>query len=173
MAYKKMNKKYKNKPQTNAEQIQEKTKKNGGYFGLFGSIVCTVICLFILLILLDSSYNYMNIYNNGNQTVGTIHQIIRRRGSRGRTNYTIYIQYRTGNIERVQRLESIGPIRRIASHPVGTNIRVRYHPDNPTTIIHATPADIRANAIGISILFGLGIIFGVGGIRHRYLYGKE
>ena len=167
MAYKKVDKNYKNKSQTNAERIQ----KENPYLGIFGSVALMVICLFILLIWLDSAHNYMNIYNNGNQTVATIHRI-RRSSGRGR-NYHIYVRYRTNNsnIERLERLESIGS-RRLASHPIGTNVVIRYHPDNPTTILHATPRDIILDTIFFTVFFGSLIILGIAGLRRRYLYGK-
>jgi len=166
MGYQKSNKGHKSQVAT---KNQEQKKNESGYLGLFWSIVLTIGCVLFLLIITDISIRDMDIYNNGNQTVGTIHQI-RRSGRRSRN---VYVRYRVGNIKHIQRVNEASFFNRLSSNFVGDNILVKYHPDNPNTIIHGTARSIKINFAISIIISGIGLIYGIAGIYDRYMYGKQ
>jgi len=148
-------------------------KKKSGYFGLFGSIVCTVLCLLFLLLIIDISIRDIDIYNNSNQTVGTIHEIVRT-GSRsrgGRRRTAVYIRYSVDNTEYIQGLSTVSS-RRFASRPIGARVHVRYNPNNHNLVVESSD-DIKAFLIVSIIFLGYGIFHGMAGIYHRYMYGKQ
>jgi len=144
-----------------------KKKKARDYFGLTGCIACVAVCFLILLIMLDNLVTRMNIYNTGNQTVGTIHQI--RRG--GRRSHHVYIRYRTNDssIERIQRVNISSNHNRLAPHPLGTNVLIMYHPNDPNNIIYGTARNIINEQIFPICLVGSLMIFGIVETRRQYL----
>jgi len=144
-----------------------------GYFGFVGSIVLTVICLFLFVWTVVSTVRHLNIYNNGNQTMGTVHQVRRSYRSRGGVRYTTYIRYEVNNIERIQRLNMDFFGGGIGNPDIGTIVNIRYHPNNSNYIFRGTRNGIVANLIIYSVLCGGGLLFGVFGIRYRYLQGKQ
>jgi len=144
-----------------------------GYFGFVGSIVLAVICLLLLIWTTVATVRHLNIYNNGNQTTGTVYRVERRSGSRGRVTFTVFVRYEANNRERIQRVNTDFFGGGIGNREIGSTVNIRYHPNNPNYIFNGTRNWIIGNVIFYGILFGGGMLFGVFGARFRYRHRKD
>jgi len=157
----------------NYQNKKRKQKKQGSdYVGLIGGFCCIAFFLIIWLIVLDESVTDMNIYRNGNQTVGTIHRI-RSSGRGNRLN--VYIRYTTSNsnIERIQRVSIRSASVSGLSLRVGTNVHIRYHPDNPNAIQYGTAQMIINDIIFDSLFTGIIVILGIIGMYYYYIKARK
>ena len=104
---------------------------------------------------------FMNIYNNGLETVGTITEIYRR-SNRPRAGIDTYVRYNVDGAYHTN-IVSLHTTRHRRVGGVGDEIIIMYHPDDPSFIVWGTASEtVRFRVIFISVgslLVISGIVF--------------